>query len=344
MYKLLLKPFLFLFSAETSHQFVYEFLKVICIIPGMKPLLRVMFSFKATIQPVKLGSVRIPNRVGLAAGFDKNAVMIDELACFGFGFIEIGTVTPLPQDGNPKPRIFRLKKDKALINRMGFNNDGVEKIADRLRKRNSNIIVGANIGKNKITPNEEAVLDYITCFIKLFRLVDFFVINVSSPNTPDLRDLQAKKPLLEILNKLQSINMAKKKPKPILVKISPDLNNHELDSIIDTIEQTKITGIIATNTTVTRDRLYTNEMRVLRYGDGGLSGTPLKDRSTEVIHYLSQRLSPDKLIIGSGGVNNADSALEKLRAGASLVEVYTGFIYEGPGLIKHIVKEVDKRL
>lgn len=278
------------------------------------------------------------NPVGLAAGLDKDALVIDELSAFGFGFIEIGTVTPKPQPGNDKPRLFRLKKDQALINRMGFNNSGVKEVAARLRKRKSGIIIGGNIGKNKVTPNEEAVNDYLTCFEELHDTVDYFVVNVSSPNTPGLRELQEKEPLKKLLGTLQKENLRKKKPRPILLKIAPDLTDFQLDDIVEIVKETGIEGIIATNTTIDRSGLHTSDQELEKIGAGGLSGKPLTIRSTEVIRYLYQRSGGSFPIIGVGGIHSPEDALEKLQAGASLIQIYTGFIYEGPGLIKRINK------
>jgi dihydroorotate dehydrogenase len=287
--------------------------------------------------------IKFENPVGLAAGFDKDAKLFDELASFGFGFVEIGTVTPLPQEGNPKPRLFRLKEDNALINRMGFNNEGIEAVVARLRRKTSNIIIGGNIGKNKVTPNENAVADYEICFEKLFPYVDYFAVNVSSPNTPGLRDLQEKEPLTALLNSLQKINNQKEKRKPILLKIAPDLTNEQLDDIIAIVADTKIDGVVATNTTIGRKGLKTNKTKVEAIGNGGLSGKPLKARSIEVIKYLADKSNKAFPIIGVGGIHSAEDALEKIDAGATLVQVYTGFIYEGSALIKRINKAIIKR-
>jgi dihydroorotate dehydrogenase len=274
--------------------------------------------------------------VGLAAGFDKNAVLFDEFAHFGFGFVEVGTVTPKPQPGNPKKRIFRLKADEALINRMGFNNDGVDAVVDRLRKRKTSMIIGGNIGKNKVTPNEKAIDDYLICFEKLFDVVDYFVVNVSSPNTPNLRALQDKEPLTELLRTLQTENEKKEHSKPILLKIAPDLTNSQLLDIIDIVNTTKIAGVIATNTTIARDGLSADH----KSETGGLSGKPLKERSTEVIRFLAEKSGKSFPIIGVGGIHSAEDAREKLEAGADLIQLYTGFIYEGPALVKRINKSL----
>jgi dihydroorotate dehydrogenase len=280
--------------------------------------------------------IHFTNPVGLAAGFDKDARWVDALECLGFGFIEIGTVTPLAQAGNPKPRLFRLPKDEALINRMGFNNAGAKAAAERLRKRSGNIIIGGNIGKNKITPNENAVDDYLICFNDLFEVVDYFVVNVSSPNTPGLRQLQEKEPLMALLSTLMQENKKRHKPKPILLKIAPDLTNNQLDDIIAIVNETGIAGVIATNTTIDRSGLATAPAELEQMGAGGLSGRPVGSRSTEVIRYLVQNGKNAFPVIGVGGIHSATDAQEKLDAGAALVQVYTGFIYEGPAIAKKI--------
>ncbi len=287
--------------------------------------------------------LKFPNPVGLAAGFDKDAKLIDEFASLGFGFIEIGTLTPKTQPGNPQPRLFRLQEDEAIINRMGFNNEGLEPAIARLKKRKSSVIVGGNIGKNKITPNQDAVNDYLESFEKLFDYVDYFVVNVSSPNTPNLRELQEKEPLKKLLSHLMNKNNLKDKPKPILLKIAPDLTNSQLDDIIEIVEETKIAGVIATNTTISRENLKIASADLEVIGAGGLSGKPLKNRSTEVIRYLHQKSNGAFPIIGVGGIMTAQDALDKLDAGASLIQLYTGFIYEGPGLIKKINKALLKK-
>jgi dihydroorotate dehydrogenase len=285
--------------------------------------------------------LEFPNPVGLAAGFDKDGKYFGTMSHLGFGFIEIGTVTPLPQPGNDKPRLFRLPQDLGLINRMGFNNDGVGAMVSRLRNRkNNSILIGGNIGKNKITPNETATDDYVICFEALFDHVDYFVVNVSSPNTPGLRELQEKGPLTQLLSVLIAANDKKEKPKPILLKIAPDLTDTQLDDIIDIVRETGIHGIIATNTTLDRGNLTEDTTSI---GMGGLSGAPLRDRSTEVIRYISQKSEGRVPIIGVGGITTPTDALEKLKAGASLIQVYTGMIYEGPGLVKEINKAILKR-
>lgn len=280
--------------------------------------------------------IEFPNPVGLAAGFDKDAKLYKELANFGFGFIEIGTITPVGQEGNPKPRMFRLPADGGLINRMGFNNHGLQDAIERLKSKPKNLIVGGNIGKNKVTPNEDAILDYEKCFEGLFPYVDYFVVNVSSPNTPNLRALQEKEPLKALLNHLQNLNEQKEKKKPILLKIAPDLTNEQLDDIVEIINETKIAGVIASNTTISRENLVTSTDTLNNIGAGGLSGKPLTKRSTEVIKYLSEKSNKSFPIIGVGGIHTPQDALDKLNAGASLIQLYTGFIYEGPDLVKAI--------
>lgn len=288
-----------------------------------------------------VAGIKFPNPVGLAAGLDKDAKVFDELGALGFGFIEIGTLTPKPQPGNDKPRLFRLIPDEAIINRMGFNNHGVEEAVGRLKKKKTpGLIIGGNIGKNKITPNEEADSDYEICFNALFDHVDYFVVNVSSPNTPNLRALQDKEPLTKLLNKVMALNNAKKNPKPVFLKIAPDLTNEQLDDIISIVAETKIAGVIATNTTIAREPLTTDKKRIEEIGAGGLSGKPLTKRSTEVIKYLHQKSNGAFPIMGVGGIHTAEDAIEKLKAGACLVQLYTGFIYEGPGLIKKINKKI----
>jgi len=334
MYKSFIRPVLFKFDPEEVHYFTFSLLKKF-------PFFTKLFLPKP-VEDKRLErevfGLKFKNPVGLAAGFDKDAKMFSELSDLGFGFIEIGTLTPKPQEGNPKKRLFRLKEDSAIINRMGFNNGGVEAAVERLKK-NKNVLIGGNIGKNKATPNEDAVSDYIICFEKLFPHVDYFVVNVSSPNTPNLRELQDKEPLTEILGKLQKINSGKEKPKPILLKIAPDLSNAQLLDIIDIVKETEIAGVIATNTTLSRENLKSEN----RKETGGLSGKPLTKRSTEVIRFLSEKSGRAFPIIGVGGIHSAEDALEKLEAGASLVQLYTGFIYEGPALIREINEKLLER-
>ena len=342
MYKLILRPSFFLLDAETAHYFTLNLFKVLLKIPFAKAICKSIFTVENKSLNTTLFGIDFPNKVGLAAGFDKNAKYLHELACLGFGHIEIGTVTPLPQAGNDKPRLFRLQKDNAIINRMGFNNDGMMAVSTRLKDRPKGLIVGGNIGKNKITPNEEAVSDYIKCFNTLFDDVDYFTVNVSSPNTPGLRDLQDKEPLMQLLNELQHINNAKPKRKPILLKIAPDLTDTQLDDIVTIVHETKIDGIIATNTTIVRAPLVTDAATVAAMGVGGLSGKPLTTRATNVIAYLHQKSAGSFPIIGVGGIANGKDALDKIQSGATLVQVYTGFIYEGPALAKSINSYLSK--
>ena len=342
MYRIV-RFFLFLFNPEFIHHITFKIIKVGGMIPGKMWSWRLIFKVKDARLEREVFGLKFDNPVGLAAGFDKDAKLFDELASFGFGFIEIGTVTPLPQDGNPKPRLFRLNDDSGLINRMGFNNQGIEAVVARLRRKKSDIIIGGNIGKNKVTPNEEAANDYAICFEKLFPYVDYFAVNVSSPNTPGLRDLQEKAPLTALLNSLQELNNKKDKRKPILLKIAPDLTNEQLDDIIDIVADTKIDGVIATNTTIDRSGLKTDKNKVDAIGNGGLSGKPVGLRSTQVIKYLADKSNRAFPIIGVGGIHSAEDALEKLDAGATLLQVYTGFIYEGPSLVKRINKAILKR-
>lgn len=341
MYKIFIRPVLFLFPPEFIHHLTFKFLKIAGAIPGLLNVLNSICKVENKKTERTLFGITFKNPVGLAAGFDKDAILIDELASFGFGFIEIGTLTPKPQSGNDKPRLFRLPEDKAIINRMGFNNKGVDAAVERLKKRKSDVIVGGNIGKNKITSNENAFEDYNYCFETLYPHVDYFVVNVSSPNTPNLRALQEKEPLKKLLSEVKALNLAKTKPKPVLLKISPDLNDSQLNDVVEILLETKTDGVIATNTTISREGLKTNSETVATIGNGGLSGMPLKSRSTEVISFLRSKLGKDFPIIGVGGIMNAGDAIEKLNAGADLVQIYTGFIYEGPGIVKSILKRLD---
>jgi len=342
MYRII-RFFLFLFNPELIHHITFKMIKLGGMIPGKMWSWRLIFKVKDTRLEREVFGLKFDNPVGLAAGFDKDAKLFDELASFGFGFVEIGTVTPLPQDGNPKPRLFRVKDDSGLINRMGFNNQGIEAVVASLRRKKSDIIIGGNIGKNKDTPNEEAANDYVICFEKLFPYVDYFAVNVSSPNTPGLRDLQEKAPLTSLLNSLQELNNKKDKRKPILLKIAPDLTDEQLDDIIDIVSGTKIDGVIATNTTIDRSSLKTAKNKVEAIGNGGLSGKPVRLRSTQVIKYLADKSNRSFPIIGVGGIHSPEDALEKLDAGATLLQVYTGFIYEGPSLVKRINKAILNR-
>lgn len=331
MYKQLIRPLLFQFDPEAVHHFSFNSLKFFNKIPGISNVLKKTFTLDDKRLEREVFGLRFKNPVGLAAGFDKNAELYQELSNLGFGFIEIGTVTPKAQPGNPKKRLFRLKEDSAIINRMGFNNEGVDAAVERLKK-NKNVLIGGNIGKNKVTPNEEAFNDYDYNFEALFDYVDYFVVNVSSPNTPNLRALQDKKPLTQLLNHLESKNQKKVKPKPILLKIAPDLTEDQLLDIIEILNETKIAGVIATNTTISRNGLESEHKEEM----GGLSGKPLTKSSTEVIRFLSEKSNKAFPIIGVGGIMSAEDAIEKLEAGASLVQLYTGFVYEGPGLVKAI--------
>jgi len=343
MYKPLIRPLLFQIDPEQIHDLTYPGIQTAFKIPFASQLSKKMFRVNDPSLEREVFGLKFPNPVGLAAGFDKDARLVDEFENFGFGFLEIGTLTPMPQPGNDKPRLFRLPQDQGLINRLGFNNRGVEVAAHRLKNRKGSIIVGGNIGKNKITPNDQALKDYVYCYNALYDVVDYFVVNVSSPNTPNLRELQDKEPLQHLLSELQNRNQAKLKPKPLLLKIAPDLNPEQLNDIIQIATSTQLSGLIATNTTISRDNLLTNSTQVAAMGAGGLSGKPLTNRSTEIIRYLRQNL-PEKIrLIGVGGIMNEVDALEKLEAGADLIQLYTGFIYEGPGLIRRINQALLRR-
>jgi len=343
MYKLI-RSILFLFNPEKVHYLTASLINISLKIPGMKSLWNALFLVDNPKLKKTVFGLEFKNPVGLAAGFDKNASMYNDLAYCGFGFIEIGTITPKAQPGNDKPRLFRLKEDSGIINRMGFNNDGVEVAIENLKKNNTSILIGGNIGKNKVTPNENATDDYVYSFNKLFDYVDYFVVNVSSPNTPNLRELQEKEPLKQLLVSIQEQNALKASKKPILLKIAPDLTNEQLDDIIEIIEEIKLDGVIATNTTISRDNLKTSKEIVDEIGAGGLSGKPVKNRSTEVIKYLATKSNKSFPIIGVGGIHSAEDALEKLEAGADLIQLYTGFIYEGPALVKKINKAILQKL
>lgn len=337
MYRKIIKPLLFyFFSAEKAHYFAFWSLKSLKYLFFLKPILKYYFS-SSSQKKITIAGIHFPNQVGLAAGFDKNAEAIDELALLGFGFIEIGTVTPRAQAGNPKPRLFRLPKDSGIINRMGFNNDGVEKIVERLKKRKSKIIVGGNIGKNKDTPNEKAIDDYLICLKGLYEYVDYFTVNVSSPNTPNLRDLQEKEPLLLLLKTLQNEAQNQKIIKPIFLKIAPDLSETQLEEIVEVIIESKLAGIIATNTTIQRNDLLTEKEEIEKIGAGGLSGLPVKENATKVISFLKQKSQNKFAIIGVGGIFSGKDAQQKINSGADLIQVYTGLIYQGPSLVKKIL-------
>ena len=349
MYKFL-RNILFLFPTEWVHYFSMNCLRVLCSIGFLRKLLASSFRPKGNLE-FGIWNLDFSNPVGLGAGFDKNAKYLRELETLGFGFVEIGTVTPLPQAGNDKPRLFRLPKDKALINRMGFNNDGVKVIADRLRQWQSTVhsqqspvhsqrlIVGGNIGKNKVTPNEDAWKDYELCFKELHHYVDYFVVNVSSPNTPGLRELQEKESLRKILRHLQMINNGKAVAKPILLKIAPDLTVEQLNDVIDLAMEIKLDGLVATNTTIDREGLE-HDLKIGTLETGGLSGKPLEKRSTDIVKYVFEKTKGEIPVIASGGVFTGADAKEKFDAGASLVQVWTGFIYEGPAIVRKICKEL----
>ena len=335
MYKLLIRPLFFCFDPEKIHYFTFSAIRFLNKIPGFSGLFKALYEVNDPRLEREVFGIKFKNPVGLAAGFDKDAKLYQELSNFGFGFIEIGTLTPVGQDGNPKKRLFRLKEDHAIINRMGFNNGGVQEAIVRLKK-NKGVLIGGNIGKNKVTPNEEAVHDYEICFEALFPYVDYFVVNVSSPNTPNLRELQEKVPLKKLLQTLENNTLQSTNHKPILLKIAPDLTDEQLLDIIEIVNETKIAGVIATNTTISREGLQSENRSEM----GGLSGKPLTKRSTEVIRFLSEKSNKSFPIIGVGGIHSAEDAMEKLHAGASLVQLYTGFIYEGPALVKAINKKI----
>ncbi|GIV31597.1 MAG: dihydroorotate dehydrogenase (quinone) [Saprospiraceae bacterium] len=337
MYRHLLRSVLFALPAEKAHELTLRLLSMACAIPGVGWLLRKRFTLTDPALEREFFGLRFPNPVGLAAGLDKNGRYLDALACLGFGFLEVGTVTPRPQSGNPKPRLFRLPADRAIINRMGFNNEGVDTLVKRLRKsRPKGLIIGGNIGKNKDTPNERAIEDYEYCFTALHPYVDYFVVNVSSPNTPGLRALQERRPLTAILQRMVELNQQMQLKRPILLKISPDLNAQQLDEIAEIVRETGIDGIIATNTTIGRADLNTPEEEVVAMGPGGLSGAPLREDATRVLVHMRKALGPDFPLIGVGGIDSPEAALERLHAGANLLQVYTGLIYEGPALVRRI--------
>lgn len=342
MYKQLLKPLLFKLNPEKAHYLTFDLLKLGVGHAFGRFITKGIFNYSNSKLEKELFGLKFKNPVGLAAGLDKDAKVFNELACLGFGFIEIGTLTPKAQPGNDKPRLFRLPKDEAIINRMGFNNEGVDAAVIRLKNKKTNTIIGGNIGKNKITSNEDAIKDYEYCFQALFDVVDYFVVNVSSPNTPNLRELQDKKPLTDLLMHLQNLNNSKTKRKPLLLKIAPDLTDSQLDDIIEIVKTTKIDGIVATNTTIAREPLSYPKQEIEAIGMGGLSGKPLTKRSTEVIRYLKTKSNNAFPVIGVGGIHSPEDALEKIQAGADLIQLYTGFIYEGPGLIKRINKTLLK--
>ncbi|WP_062053488.1 quinone-dependent dihydroorotate dehydrogenase [Aquimarina longa] len=338
MYKLLLRPLLFLFDPEKVHYFTFGMVRFLSKIPLVSSIFRGLYQVKGIKLQREVFGLKFKNPVGLAAGFDKNAVLYNELANFGFGFIEIGTVTPRGQEGNPKKRLFRLKEDQGIINRMGFNNAGLEAVIHQLKKNQGKLIIGGNIGKNTDTQPEEYTKDYLQCFKALHPYVDYFVLNVSCPNVGSHAKLNDKEYLQELIQAVQQENVTFKNQKPIVLKIAPDLNTHQLDEIIELVAQTNLDGVIASNTSVSREGLKTSKNQLDAIGNGGVSGQPVKDKSTAVIKYLSEKSNRAFPIIGVGGIHSAKDAIEKLEAGASLVQVYTGFIYEGPKLVKDINK------
>ena len=346
----LLRKILFCFPPEQAHHISMNLLKTGCSFASIKKIIEKQFCVNDESLEKKLFGLTFKNPVGLGAGFDKNALYLNELQTLGFGFVEIGTVTPKPQNGNEKPRLFRLTKDKALINRMGFNNEGVDVIKKRLMQWNNikhqtsnikHIVVGGNLGKNKITENADAWKDYNICFNELFDVVDYFVVNVSSPNTPGLRELQDKEMLRKILFELQNINKSKNYAKPLLLKIAPDLTTSQLDDIVALTNEVNLDGLVIANTTISRGNLLTDKAEIEKIANGGLSGKPLKKKSDEVLKYIHKQ-TPQTPIIASGGIFNGQDATDKLDAGASLVQVWTGFIYEGPSIVKNICEELKK--
>ena len=342
MYKLFIRRFLFLFDPEKIHYFTFSLIRFLCKVPFFSAIFRAMYLIEDKRLERNLFGITFKNPVGLAAGFDKNAVLYNELANFGFGFIEIGTVTPKGQEGNPKKRLFRLKDDQGIINRMGFNNDGLETAIVQLKKNKGKLIIGGNIGKNTQTSPQNYTNDYEECFKGLHPYVDYFVLNVSCPNVGSHEKLNDKEYLLELILAIQNLNLLEPTQKPILLKIAPDLNNNQLDEIIEIVAETKIDGIIASNTSTSRSGLKASKKHLQEIGNGGLSGLPIKEKSTRVIKYLKDTSNKAFPIIGVGGIHSAEDALEKIEAGADLIQIYTGFIYEGPGLIKQINKALLK--
>ena len=343
MYKNIIRPIFFLFDPEKIHHFTFSLIKILCKIPFLSSIFRSLYLIEDKRLERTLFGITFKNPVGLAAGFDKNAVLYNELANFGFGFIEIGTVTPKGQEGNPKKRLFRLKDDKGIINRMGFNNDGLEAAIKNLKKNKGKVIIGGNIGKNTNTAPENYTEDYCTVFKALHSYVDYFVLNVSCPNVGSHAKLNDKEYLVELISACKELNYKEKVQKPILLKIAPDLNNNQLDEIIELVNETKIDGVIASNTSTNREGLKVSKERLKEIGNGGLSGQPVKNQSTKVIKYLADNSNKSFPIIGVGGIHSEKDALEKIDAGADLVQVYTGFIYEGPKLVKRINKAILKQ-
>lgn len=344
MYKSIIQPILFYFDPEKVHHFTFKFLKFFFKFPGFSMITKRIFLIENEKLHRTVGGLTFKNPIGLAAGFDKNAQLYKELSNFGFGFVEIGTVTPKPQEGNPKKRLFRLKKDQGIINRMGFNNLGVKEVVKNLKNNNKKVLIGGNIGKNTSTLPENYTQDYLACFTELHPYVDYFVLNISCPNVSSHAKLNDKDYLVELITAVQAENNKFKKQKPIFLKIAPDLNTNQLDEIVELVAQTNITGIIASNTSVSRENLITSKEKIDKIGNGGLSGKPIKDKSTQVIKYLSKKSGKAFPIIGVGGIHSPEDALEKMEVGATLVQIYTGFIYEGPFLVKRINKALLKQI
>jgi len=343
LYKNFIKPLAFRFDPERAHHLTVSTFRNVLSIPILSRLIKSRFKLEDSSLSKEVFGILFPNPVGLAAGFDKDGKYYDVMSHLGFGFIEIGTVTPVPQDGNPQPRMFRLPKDQGLINRMGFNNEGVDAMVSRLKNRKkTKVIIGGNIGKNKVTPNAEATSDYEICFEKLYPHVDYFVVNVSSPNTPDLRALQDKEPLTQLLSHVMHLRSSKETKKPVLLKIAPDLSQGQLDDVLDIVKEVKLDGIIATNTTIDRSNLDTNINEVEFIGNGGLSGLPLRHKSLDIVKYIRSK-NPTLPIIGVGGITEPEHAIAMMDAGADLVQVYSGMVYSGPSLIKNIKKRLLKQ-
>ncbi len=340
MYRFIVRPILFLFDPEKIHHFTFFLIKILCKVPLVPMIFKSLYRIEDKRLERTLFGITFKNPVGLAAGFDKNAVLYNELANFGFGFIEIGTTTPRGQVGNPKKRLFRLKSDQGIINRMGFNNEGIEAVIKNLKKNKGQVVIGGNIGKNTTTSPENYTEDYCEVFKSLHPYVDYFVLNVSCPNVGSHAKLNDKDYLVELITACKKLNLQEKLQKPILLKIAPDLNTIQLDEIIELVNETNIDGVIASNTSTSRVGLKASKEQLAKIGPGGLSGQPVKNKSTEVIQYLADTSHKSFPIIGVGGIHSEKDALEKIKAGADLVQVYTGFIYEGPSLIKRINKAI----
>ncbi|MFQ3575083.1 MAG: quinone-dependent dihydroorotate dehydrogenase [Cytophagales bacterium] len=345
LYKYFIRPLLFGMDAEQAHHFTFKVISIISSFFLGRMLLSCFYGKHKKSNPITVAGIEFPNRVGLAAGFDKDGKLLNAWNNLGFGFVEVGTVTPLPQSGNEKPRLFRIINEKAIINRMGFNNEGLDALVKRLENRPKNLVVGGNIGKNKATPNENAVDDYLKCLKALHHCVDYFVVNVSSPNTPNLRELQEKEPLKKILKTLQIENQKFQKPKPIFLKIAPDLNESQLDDIVEIVLETELAGVVSGNTTIRRDLLINTEKQLVdSIGAGGLSGKPLKEFSDKVLHYLAEKASGKFEIIAVGGIFEGKDALDKIKSGAKLVQVYTGYVYQGPSMVSKINSFLKRHL